>query len=170
MHLRTYIWPYVHSLARPPGRVGILADVNVNKLYIYIANPRAISLGENKRLRPVATEGSHMGYPGSRGWLGWLETSGFQALVQQIPEDSSDVGHLGKTAGNSSDQSCTFARSVLRLQEGNHTARGQLPYCGCHPAREAVRGGVEVSPDKPGPTQPCFPSSSSTQTHWGCSL
>lgn len=43
VHSCTYTWPYVHSLARLPGHVGILADVNVNKLYIYIANQSVTS-------------------------------------------------------------------------------------------------------------------------------
>lgn len=45
-----------------------------------------------------------------------LEIMGVWAwLVQQnlLLETSSDTGHLGKAAGNSGDQGCTFARPVL---------------------------------------------------------
>lgn len=102
-----------------------------------------------------------MGCSGSPGWLSLAEAPVGPALVQHswFLETSSGTGLLGQATGNSSDQGCTFARPVLRLQEGDITARGQLLHSGRHQAREAVGVGAEVSPGQPGPTQACLPPS-----------
>ena len=114
-------------------------EVNVNKLYIYIANPSAASLQEAR---------GHNGVMWGLCWESWgagpgWETDGARALVQRslFLETPSDRGRLGQAAGNSRDQGRTFARPILRLQEGDRTARGQLPHSGRDQAREAVGEG-----------------------------
>ena len=44
--------------------------------------------------------------------------------IASFLEISSDVGHLGKATSNSSNQSCAFARPILRLQKGDGALRG----------------------------------------------
>lgn len=116
VHSCTYTWPYVHSLARLPGHVGILADVNVNKLYIYIANQSVTSLS-HWMWTDVYKGVTHGLLWGRHGWLGLL---GDQARLRSqsgetpsFPDIPSGAGLLGKATGNSSDQSCTFTRPVL---------------------------------------------------------
>lgn len=89
--------------------------MNVNKLYIYIANLSATYLGKTE-----LEAGGHRGVTHGLFWESWVAGPGWGtgrawALVQHswFLETSSDLAQMGQAAGNSSNQGCTFARPIF---------------------------------------------------------